>query len=452
MIALGAFLLVCTTSVGAGNDAVLVYFSTNNCTACRTADPVVRQLEEYGAVVRRVDAEREPELAERFSIRAFPTFVVMRGGREVNRFVGVQDIRDLHTALTTEQPNRLANTAAAASIPAPSMVQPAGTTGRNAPAIGGNQAMVPLNAATSQLAKLKDETPDLASAVLRAQRATVRIRVYEGKGFGVGTGTIIDTHGEEALIMTCGHIFRDTNGQGRIEVDLFVGGRTVTVPGRVIDFDAKTRDIGLLSVRPGVPVVPVPIASASNMPTTGQSVFSYGCDYGADPSRRDTRISAINKFQGPQNVEIAGAPVEGRSGGGLFDQNGHLIGVCNAADRQDDEGLYAGPQVMHWQLDRVELTHLYQNSKVAAVPSAENNTRLVSESMPPQITPTAPAISGQANNAGAAGVMNNALQASGDEEVICIVRSRRDPAAAPRVLTIAAPTPELMQAIGSAAR
>ena len=37
----------------------------------------------------------------------------------------------------------------------------------------------------------------------------------------LGTGTVIDCRQGEALILTCGHIFRDSAGKGRIEVDLF---------------------------------------------------------------------------------------------------------------------------------------------------------------------------------------------------------------------------------------
>ena len=59
----------------------------------------------------------------------------------------------------------------------------------------------------------------LADAVERARSATVRLRVHDGHGYGAGTGTIIDTHGEEALVLTCGHLFRETQGKGKIEKD-----------------------------------------------------------------------------------------------------------------------------------------------------------------------------------------------------------------------------------------
>ncbi len=48
------------------------------------------------------------------------------------------------------------------------------------------------------------------------------------------------------------------------------------------------------------------------------TVASYGCDNGADPTRRDSYISKLNRYLGPSNIEVAKAPVQGRSGGGLF--------------------------------------------------------------------------------------------------------------------------------------
>ena len=50
--------------------------------------------------------------------------------------------------------------------------------------------------------------------------ASVRLRVEDADGHSCGSGTIIDARGGEALILTCGHIFRDSKGKGRIEVDL----------------------------------------------------------------------------------------------------------------------------------------------------------------------------------------------------------------------------------------
>ena len=187
------------------------------------------------------------------------------------------------------------------------------------------------------------------------------MRVYDATGYGIGTGTIIDARNGEALIITCGHLFRDSNRQTRVEVDLFRGGQCETVIARIIDFDAEVHDIGLVSIRTNQLVDAVRIAGGSQPVRNGETVFSFGCDRGEIPSRHDTRITGINKYDqhlGLSNLEIDGAPLDGRSGGGLFDEKGQLVGICNAADYRENIGIYAGPGSIQWQLRRIGMEHL----------------------------------------------------------------------------------------------
>jgi S1-C subfamily serine protease len=51
--------------------------------------------------------------------------------------------------------------------------------------------------------------------------------------------------------------------------------------------------------------------------------------------------------------------VDGRSGGGLFNEQGELIGVCNAAAVEVDEGIYTALETIHWQIAAVDLEHLF---------------------------------------------------------------------------------------------
>jgi len=99
----------------------------------------------------------------------------------------------------------------------------------------------------------------------------------------------------------------------------------------------------------------------------GDTVYSWGCDQGAMPSRRDSRITKLNRYQGEPNVEVLGAPIQGRSGGGLFNARGELIGVCYAADNERyNEGLYNAPEVVYQQLNRLGLQRLYNSAADAA--------------------------------------------------------------------------------------
>jgi thioredoxin len=69
----------------------LVDFTARWCAPCRTLGAVLRVLNnEYAGRVRfvAVDVNDEPVLADRFSVRAMPTLVLWRDGREVGRVVG----------------------------------------------------------------------------------------------------------------------------------------------------------------------------------------------------------------------------------------------------------------------------------------------------------------------------------------------------------------------------
>jgi hypothetical protein len=293
----------------------------------------------------------------------------------------------------------------------------------------------------------------LADAVERAEAATVRLRVHDGNGYGSGTGTIIDTHGDEALVLTCGHLFREAKGKGKIEVDLFIGGQIRTVLGQVIDYDAENRDIALVAIRPGFTVQAVEILADDQRVRSGQTAFSFGCDRGADPSRRDTRITGVNKYNqhlGVSNLEIAGAPIDGRSGGGLFDDRGRLIGVCNSADYQGDVGIYAGPGTIQWQLDRVDMAHLYK------APTSHNPPADRIAVVEPQ--PIASAASPAAGIAAVSAMEPSAIpqpspQTGGSvQEVIIIIRDPNQPQSAARVMTLNNPTADLMDRIRRQAR
>ncbi len=445
-------------------DAILLEFSSAHCAPCQAMKPILAQIEQMGTPIRHVDVVSEPHLAARYGIRKTPTFVVVSGGKEVTRLVGTQSLEEIRAALAINPSGPRILTGSKSATPASIEQSMSPPQTRLAPvgdtfplAASDPQTLV----ATTSAAPRSEPMPSvtLADAVERARSATVRLRVHDGHGYGAGTGTIIDTHGEEALVLTCGHLFRETQGKGKVEVDLYVGGEVRTVLGQVVDYDADTRDVALVAIRPSFPVQPVQLVTGQQQVRSGQTAFSFGCDRGDDPSRRDTRITGVNKYNqhlGVSNLEIAGAPIDGRSGGGLFDATGRLIGVCNAADYKDDVGIYAGPGSIHWQLDRVGLSHLYEGNQTSAAESSPPADRIASlpglpasfpqEALQPSslgasTSPTsesiAPAVLGAAI----------AAESSAYQEVIVIVRDLNDPAAAGEVMTVKQPSAELLQLI-----
>lgn len=417
-------------------------------------EPIVSELIARGVPVRQVDVQTEPQLTRRFKIRSTPTYVVLRDGEEVSRLLGTQSIQKLRDALGQNTSGPIVPTRSQFAAPSRGRSTIGQPETRLAPMRGDAGSMA--GGASQSFRQQRTESAiepmpsvSLADAVERAQAATVRLRVFDGRGYGAGTGTIIDVHGDEALVLTCGHLFRDGDGEDKIEVDVFVGGQPKTVEGHLVDFDAGDRDIGLVSIRPGIAIEAVEVIRENETVRVGQAAFSFGCDRGDDPSRRDTRITGVDKYNqniDASNLEISGAPIDGRSGGGLFDERGRLIGVCNAADYKSDIGIYTGPGSIEWQLDRVRLSHLYEAR-------ADDTTTRFASSTVDTITPASFNAPANLNPAASFAPASEdwAPASSTATEMIVILRDGNGKAQE-QILTLSQPDAELVQRIRQAAR
>ncbi|HUP77606.1 MAG TPA: trypsin-like peptidase domain-containing protein [Pirellula sp.] len=358
-------------------DCIAMEFMSDNCTQCTEMHRATEQAITNGWVVRRIDMKREPHVAMRWHITNVPTTVLVRNGREVDRILGPIPYTDLLKRLTT---------ASSVDSVRNSSDRHRDRMENGAPIIRGQSpfGMIPIasavalsNSATNAVnavSSIQHDPPSLRaqSDSLRPQSnpqgATVRIRVEEPRHESVGTGTIIDSHNGEALVLTCGHLFRENHGKTVITVETFLGGQIQTYPATLIDFQANDMDIGLIAFRP-IAATPVARLIPKNRTLNeGQPVFSWGCDRGALPSRRDSRITKLNRYLGAANVEADGEPVEGRSGGGLFDERGELIGVCYAADPELKEGLYNAAEVVYFELAKLGLQRLFNDRTDAQQP------------------------------------------------------------------------------------
>ena len=369
-------LLLLTAITGQAGDTLLLDFYGTHCGPCKLMEPTVARLQASGYPVRKINVNEHPELAQQFRVNSVPCFVLISGGREVGRINNAVS-HDVLVSLfqrvgyRPSAPPRLAQTASSGRLPrgfrygnnATKAATAAVRATRHVPANTSSAVaqVTPTSFPSAPTAAAPNtSTPTQSSAQSRAFAASVRIKVDDANGHSFGTGTIIDVHDRDALVLTCGHIFRTSRGQGKIHVDVFVDGKPQTLTGELIAFEADRQDIGLISIKPSFPVTAAPIATSAARPTVGDTVFTIGCDHGADPSLQSSRITAINRYVGPANIEVAGQPVNGRSGGGLFAADGRLIGVCNAADDVDNEGIYAGLQTIHQQLASVGQQRLFQ--------------------------------------------------------------------------------------------
>jgi len=402
--------------------------------------PVISRLAAAGYRVQEINIQSEPQVAARFGVSQVPTFIVLIDGRETSRQVGLSSYEQLHQMLSQRpSPPPMRRPIPQGQSPDTFTIPPA------------RQATLPTG---------------LAVEKKRLIEATVKIAVQDPEGTSAGTGTIVDARSGEALVLTCGHLFRESAGKGPIAVTLFQAGPAgaevrTTVPGRLIDFDLE-RDLALVSLQVEVPIEPASIARADTLLAPDAVVTTVGCNHGANPTAIESRITAIDRYQGHPNVEVAGAPVEGRSGGGLFNAEGQLIGVCFAADPESNEGLYASLPSILAKLESLGLSmvtqptvEVAQQASVAPQVALEPDPSFAVRGQEPMaISPSIGLPFAQVAASPSAASLSPSEQATLEElqrrsensEVICIVRPKT-PGGKSEVISLSNASPEFVRSL-----
>jgi thiol-disulfide isomerase/thioredoxin len=474
--AIVALLVAAATAQTALGGVELLDFSSPHCGPCQSMVPVIARLEAANYPIRKIDTTREPGVAQQYHVTQIPCFIMLVDGREVERNVGAmgqdQIVAMFQRAVAArgQSPDRPAAPAQAGVQP---QVQPNGDDWNNGQTAGDTARPMTHTTPLGPREPLRDAFSNELIG------SSVRLRVDDANGHSFGTGTIIDARSGEALVITCGHLFRDSKGQGPVSVELFTatpdGARVVSqVQGQIVGYNLD-RDIGLVSIRPNGNVRVAPIASTNTIIERGERLTSVGCDRGENPTALATRVTNLDRYQGPPNIEASGAPVEGRSGGGLFNSAGELVGVCFAADYEGNEGLYTALESIHDELDRLNLSEIYRKSGAASAETASHNPA----ANMPQTTATPPIVRGQEpqplmpvaesegmlpvtpvaarsdqNLAGEPASLNPVEQAAfeeimnraADSEVVCIIRPR-DPSGKSEVITLPQVSPAFIRAL-----
>lgn len=78
-------------AIVSGDKPVLIDFFATWCGPCMMLAPIIEEIAEEkvdSLVVAKVDVDEEIDLATRFGVSSIPTVVLVKNGKEVNRFVG----------------------------------------------------------------------------------------------------------------------------------------------------------------------------------------------------------------------------------------------------------------------------------------------------------------------------------------------------------------------------
>ena len=409
--ALTVLFIVAVTSLTASaqqttsqSDQVHLYFFTmRGCAPCEMVKPAIEQLDRQGYPVTTIDIDQRPDWATTFDVKSTPTVAMVRGNKVIGFHAGVIRLPELTNWFRTAGVDPAAP-AAPSAIGSTKQRSATGSFATEAPTQQARHQTRPMQTKTvlpSSRSIRNGDTSFSTPTMLRgtatprgaAERAalanTVRLRVEDPKGTSYATGTVIHTHEGESLVITCGHVFRDSQGQGDVFAEFDFGdGQVQRVPAHLIDYDADARDIAVVVIQSGDhSFANVSIGSRTSTITAGRDVFSVGCDHGDEPTIRRTRIKNVASYDDAIKFDIYGRPVDGRSGGGLFTEAGELIGVCNAAAVEEDEGIYTALDTIHWQLAKVHLDHLFEPK---TPPRSAPTIAAVQPVQPLSAAPTAP--------------------------------------------------------------
>ena len=374
-----------------GTDNVVLDFTASWCGPCQQMSPVVARLERQGLPIRTVDVDLHPDLVRKYRIQNIPAFVLIVDGKEADRSVGQTSETTLRQmarrAVEAEQARR--NAEKEKQFESPRRLIPLFV--RNSLPKARQETDQDSSEDTAPIVRAKYDTkatPDTQSNKDGHLLHCVRIRVHDKDGINFGSGTLIASRPGRSIILTCGHVFRAIGEGASIEVDVFNGEAAETFSAQVIHYDLEA-DVGLIAI-PSVVELPIsPIASARHAVSEGETLLSVGCSGGDLPTKETLRVTKLNRYLGPDNVECTGVPVQGRSGGGLFNSLGEVVGVCIAADPRDERGLYCGLKPIHEMLDKAGLSFLYHDP----LPAMEERSFLAdvspTDSQQPDIQTTA---------------------------------------------------------------
>lgn len=150
-----------------------------------------------------------------------------------------------------------------------------------------------------------------------------------GGSLSIGSGVTVAA---ERVVTNC-HVTRDARS-----IQVVRGGARWTVTAQASDLN---RDLCLLQV-PGMQARNVPLGRAADL-SIGQPVMALGYTGGAGMQSSRGEVVELHRYDGARVIQASNRFGSGASGGGLFDDDGRLVGILTFRLRGGEAHYFATP-------------------------------------------------------------------------------------------------------------
>ncbi len=325
LLCLSAVLL---TASMASAQCKLMVFHSQWCGPCQSMTPTVNALAQAGYAVEDVDIDHDPALAQRYGVTSIPCFIAVDNGQEVDRVVGATSYERLETMVRAR----------------------------------------PGSIAVEIRAKGKGPTPAWRYERPIKHRAAV-VRIYcqdDVRTRSIGSGTLVKWGGK-VVVLTARHVVKDAKS---IVVELW---DKKTYRARVLKVD-PTWDVAVLGLCGGAENLVAVDVELGDVAMQREGNRLESCGYGPDgklASNCGLFIGYRRSSQAPTGPDdwmvISGHARQGDSGGPVFNERGHLVGVLWGTDGETVVCAQAGR--LHMVLDDAIKPLAYSPSQLLRQPT-----------------------------------------------------------------------------------
>lgn len=164
---------------------------------------------------------------------------------------------------------------------------------------------------------------------IQLTRSIVKIEARTASGYALGTGVVIGPH---KVVASC-HVTRDAT-----RIDALHAGLRLKATAQAADL---RHDLCLLEV-PELDAPAAPLGQSRRL-QDGQPLLALGFSGGLGLSTSRGKVIALHALDGARVIRSSTGFISGASGGGLFDEAGHLVGVLTFRLRGADRHYFSVP-------------------------------------------------------------------------------------------------------------